>query len=76
MVLPLKSQEKYELMAKELPQLVGVGCEVRVKDFGFTVQRAKGTSSEPTVGDEMKACGQCLVCVPCYKKWKHGEVRR
>ncbi|CAM9164398.1 unnamed protein product [Ectocarpus sp. 13 AM-2016] len=67
------SKEKYEQIAKELPQSVGVGCEVRLKGLTYSVQREKGTADEPTVGDEAMACGKCLVCIPCYKTCKHGK---
>ncbi|CAN0215340.1 unnamed protein product, partial [Scytosiphon promiscuus] len=43
------NQEKFEQLAEELPQLVGDGCEVRVKGLGYSVQRPKGTTDEPTV---------------------------
>ncbi|CAN0211672.1 unnamed protein product, partial [Ectocarpus sp. 8 AP-2014] len=67
------SKEKFEQIAKELPYSVGVGCEVRVKGLSFSVQREKDTTDEPTVGDEIMACGKCLVCIPCYQTYMLGK---
>ncbi|CBJ30624.1 conserved unknown protein [Ectocarpus siliculosus] len=67
------SKEKFEQIAEELPYSVGVGCEVRVKGLSFSVQREKGTTDEPTVGDEIMACGKCLVCIPCYQTYMLGK---
>lgn len=67
-------QEKFEQIAKELPQLVGVGCEVRVKGLGYSVQRAKGSADEPTVGDNIVSLFKTLACLPLLERLRHGKV--
>lgn len=52
------AQEKFNQIIKELPQLNGVGCEIRVKNLGFSVQRPKGNADDPTVGEPNKT--RCL----------------
>eukprot|EP00904_Undaria_pinnatifida_P014208 jgi/Undpi1/9918/HiC_scaffold_28.g12372.m1 len=65
--------EKFEQLTKELPQLNGVGCEIRVNGLGFSVQRAKGSADEPTVGDSMLSFGKCLVCLPLINRLTKGK---
>ncbi|CAM9128278.1 unnamed protein product [Scytosiphon promiscuus] len=65
--------EKFEQLARELPQLVGVGCEVRVKGLAFSVQRAKGSADEPTVGDNIVSLFKTLACLPLLERLKHGK---
>lgn len=67
-------QEKFAQISRELPQAVGAGCEVRVKGLGYSVQRAKGTADEPTVGDIAWSFLMSLVCVPCVQRCRHGTV--
>lgn len=74
-VLPIP-QDKFEQLARELPQLVNVGCEVRVKGLGYTVQRAKGTADEPTVGDNAMSLFRNLLCLPLIKRLRKGKVTR
>lgn len=69
-----KTQEKFEQIKKELPQLVGTGCEVRVKGLGYSVQRAKGTADEPTVGDNAMSFFRSLVCLPLIERLTKGKV--
>lgn len=67
-------QDKFEQLARELPQLVNVGCEVRVKGLGYTVQRAKGTADEPTVGDSAISLCKNLMCLPLIERLRKGKV--
>lgn len=75
--LPTKNgnhvQDKFEQLRKELPQVDGFGCEIRVKGLGFQVQRAKGTADEPTVGDEFASLGKCLLCLPLLERLRHKQ---
>ncbi|CAM9790102.1 unnamed protein product, partial [Ectocarpus sp. 12 AP-2014] len=67
------NQEKFEQIMRELPQLAGVGCEVRVKGFGYSVQRAKGSTDEPTVGDNFVSLCKTLMCLPLIERLKKGK---
>lgn len=67
-------QEKFEQVKRELPQLVGTGCEVRVKGLGYSVQRAKGAADEPTVGDNAVSLLRSLVCLPLIDRLRKGKV--
>ena len=67
-------QEKFEQMSRELPQLVGVGCEVRVNGLGYSVQRAKGTTDEPTVGDTVMSLGRTLLCLRLIERLRKGKA--
>ena len=67
-------QEKFEQITKELLQLNNAGCELRVNGLGFSVQRAKGSTDEPTVGDSLLSVGKCLVCVPLTNRLTKGKV--
>lgn len=71
---PSTPQDKFEQLARELPQLVNVGCEVRVKGLGYTVQRAKGTADEPTVGDSVISLCKNLLCLPLIERLRNGKV--
>lgn len=51
----------------------GMGCEVRVKNLGFSVQRPKGSTDEPTVGDGVLALGKCLLCLPLIQRLTKGR---
>lgn len=67
-------QDKFDQIAKELPQLIDAGCEVRVKGFGYSVQRAKGSTDEPTVGDNLMGVVKCLACVPLINRLTKEQV--
>ncbi|CBN79954.1 pleiotropic drug resistance transporter [Ectocarpus siliculosus] len=67
------NQEKFEQIARELPQLAGVGCEVRVKGLGYSVQRAKGSTEDPTVGDNLVSLCKTLMCLPLIEWLKKGK---
>ena len=71
---PIVSQDKFEQIMRELPQLAGVGCEVRVKGLGYSVQRAKGSIDEPTVGDNFVSLFKTLLCLPLIERLKKGKV--
>lgn len=66
-------QEKFEQLVKELPMISGMGCEIRVKNLGYSVQRAKGTADEPTVGDNFLALCQCMMCIPLLTRLAKGQ---
>ena len=59
---------------KEPPQLNNAGCELRVEGLGFSVQRAKGSTDEPTVGDSLLSVGKCLMCLPLINRLTKGKV--
>ncbi|CAM9674100.1 unnamed protein product, partial [Scytosiphon promiscuus] len=65
--------EKFEQLTRELPQLVGDGCEVRVEGLSYSVQRAKGTTDEPTVGDNFVSLARALVCLPLINRLRNGK---
>eukprot|EP00903_Cladosiphon_okamuranus_P018818 g17309.t1 len=65
--------DKFEQLARELPQLVNAGCEMRVKGLGYTVQRAKGAADEPTVGDNAVSLFKTLLCLPLIKRLRKGK---
>lgn len=67
-------QEKFDQIVKELPQLIDAGCEVRVKGVGYTVQRAKGSADEPTVGDNVMGVLKCLACLPLINRLTKEQV--
>lgn len=67
-------QEKFEQITRELPQLAGVGCEVRVNGLGYSVQRAKGSTDDPTVGDNVVSLCKTLLCLPLIEWLKKGKV--
>lgn len=67
-------QEKFEQISRELPQLVGAGCEVRVNGLGYSVQRAKGSTDEPTVGDNAVSLGRTLLCLPLFERLRKGKA--
>lgn len=52
----------------------GGGCEIRVDNLDFSVQRPKGSTDEPTVGDKFMGIGQCLVCLPLINRLTKGKV--
>ncbi|CAM9251648.1 unnamed protein product, partial [Laminaria digitata] len=65
--------EKFEQIVKELPQVHSAGCEIRVNGLGFCVQRAKGSTDEPTVGDNLLSVGKCLMCLPLINRLTKGK---
>ena len=67
-------QEKFAQISRELPQAVGAGCEVRMNGLGYSVQRPKGDTGEPTVGDTALSCLKSIVCIPCFRRCKHGQA--
>ena len=67
-------QEKFAQITKELPQIHSTGCELRVNGLGFSVQRAKGSADEPTVGDSILSVGKCLMCLPLINRLTKGKV--
>lgn len=67
-------QDKFDQIAKELPQLIDAGCEVRVKDVGYTVQRTKGSTDEPTVGDNLMGVLKGLACLPLINRLTKKKV--
>lgn len=69
-------QDKFDQLAKELPQLIDAGVEVRVKDFGHRVERAKGSTDEPTVGDKVMEVVKCLACLPLINRLTKEKVRK
>lgn len=70
-------QEKFDRLRAEIPQLGMFGCEIRVKDFGFLVQRPKGNADEPTVGDNIVSLGKILLCLPILGRIMNGrEIER
>lgn len=68
------TQDKFEQIAKELPRVNGNGCELRVKDLCFTVQRPKSSTDEPTVGDNIMGTLKCLACLPVIERLIKGQV--
>ena len=70
------AQQKFEEMAKELPMMSSVDCEMRVKGLSYSVQRAKGSADDPTVGDSFLAVGKTLACLPLIKRCAWGQVGR
>lgn len=57
-----------------MPQITGPGCEVRAKGVGFSVQRAKGSTDEPTVGDSVISALKVLMCLPVFDRVTKGQV--
>lgn len=55
-----RSQERFEQVTKELPQISGTACEIRIKGLKFGVQRAKGAADEPTVGEVFSLHRHCF----------------
>lgn len=54
--------------------MVGNGCEVRLKGVFYSVQRAKGSADEPTVGDNIVSLFRTLACLPLLNRLRHGKV--
>ncbi|CAM9737972.1 unnamed protein product [Ascophyllum nodosum] len=67
------TEQKFEEMAKELPMMSSVDCEMRVKGLSYSVQRAKGSADDPTVGDSFLAVGKTLACLPLIKRCAWGQ---
>ncbi|CAM9975163.1 unnamed protein product [Scytosiphon promiscuus] len=68
------NQEKFDQLVTELPHLVGKGCEVRAEGLSYRVQRAKGSTDEPTVGDSVLSLGKSLMCWPLIERLRKGKV--
>lgn len=70
-------QEKMEQLRKELPEIMNFGCDIKAKGVGYEVQRPKGSTDEPTVGDNLLGVGRFLLCLPLIERLRHGtEMER